>query len=271
MAGDPVTIEAADAELVAYLDGALDPAARAALEARLAADPALSARCDTLAAGALGSREGFDLLLAAAPSERLSAILAAAEAEAARAAGASPRSRPWWPLAAAAAVLLVAGGVLGFAAAWFLAPVPVVGAEAAAPGWRAVVAEYLTLYTRDTLAVVPDNAVLRAEELAEVGGRLSLQLTPDKVSFPELELKRAQLFQFKGMPLAQIAYLSTDDGPVAFCIIANGKPDEPPAFEERLGQNIVFWTKGGRGYMVIGKLPRPTLEALAASLESRVS
>jgi anti-sigma factor RsiW len=270
MAGDPVTIEATDAELVAYLDGALDPAARAALEARLAADPALSARRDTLAAGSLGSTEGFGLLLAAAPAERLAALFAAAEAEAARTAGASPRGRPRWPLAAAAAVLLVAGGLLGFGAARLVAPAPVV-VEAEAPGWRAVVAEYLTLYTRDTLAVIADDAALRARELAEVGGRLSLALTPEKVSLPDLELKRAQLFQFKGMPLAQIAYLSTDDGPVAFCIIANGKPDEPPAFEERLGQNIVFWTKGGRGYMVIGKLPRPTLEALAASLDSRVS
>ena len=267
MAGDAVTIEMADAELVAYLDGTLDPAARAALEARLSADPALAARRDMLAAGALGSTEGFDLLLAAAPAERLSAILAAAEAEAGQTVRRAPRA---WQLVAAAAMLLVAGGLVGFGAARLVAPAPVV-VEAEAPGWRAVVAEYLTLYTRDTLAVIADDAALRAEELAEVGGRLSLALTPEKVSLPDLELKRAQLFQFKGMPLAQIAYLSTDDGPVAFCIIANGKPDEEPAFEERLGQNIVFWTKGGRGYMVIGRLPRPTLETLAASLDSRVS
>ena len=140
----------------------------------------------------------------------------------------------------------------------------------ASAGWRQVVAEYLTLYTSDTLASIPDDAALRAEELSTVASKLAVDVSPDSVALPQLDLKRAQLFEFKGKPLAQIAYLSKE-GPIAFCIIANGKPDAAPAFEERLGQNIVFWTKGGRGFMVIGKAPRDEIEAVAATLGSRIA
>ena len=100
--------------------------------------------------------------------------------------------------------------------------------------------------------------------------KLAVNVSPDSVAVAALDLKRAQLFEFKGKPLAQIAYLSKE-GPIAFCIIANGKPDAAPAFEERLGQNIVFWTKGGRGFMVIGKAPRDEIEAVAATLGARIA
>jgi hypothetical protein len=58
---------------------------------------------------------------------------------------------------------------------------------------------------------------------------------------------------------------------VAFCIIANGRPDAPPAFEEREGRNIVFWNRDGRGFMIIGTVPREALEDIAATLDSRFS
>ena len=73
-----------------------------------------------------------------------------------------------------------------------------------------------------------------------------------------------------GRPLAQIAYLSEHDGPIAFCIIAESETDEPQSFEERLGSNIVYWSKDGRGYLLIGKAAREELEAFAVMLEQRV-
>jgi hypothetical protein len=68
----------------------------------------------------------------------------------------------------------------------------------------------------------------------------------------------------------QLAYLSPESGPLALCIIANGRPDEGIAFEMREGFNIVFWTDKGRGYMLIGKAPRAALEAYAGTLQTRV-
>ncbi len=45
-------------------------------------------------------------------------------------------------------------------------------------------------------------------------------LDPQTVALPGLDLKGAILFQYDGKPLGQVAYLSTEYGPVAFCIIA---------------------------------------------------
>lgn len=270
MPADTRPTSVTDAELVAYIDGELLPAARAVVEARLAEDAELRSRLETLSAANLPYREAFDLLLADAPSSRLATLLAGIEATAAApVAPVAPRRRFGWREAAiAAAVVLLAGGACGYGAARWLTP-PVVVAER--QGWRDVVAEYLSLYTGETLAVIPDDADLRGRELAEVGGKLQLGLTPEQVALPDMELKRAQLFEFRGMPLGQIVYLSSKDGPVAFCIIANGRPDAAPQFEQRDDKNVVFWTKGGRGYLIIGKVPRETLEALASSLQSRVS
>jgi anti-sigma factor RsiW len=265
-----------DADLVAYLDGELDEAARQAIAAQLRDDAALRTRLDRLKLDTAELGKAFDLLLAGAPSDRLAATLSRAEAEAA-ASAARPASAGsnWSPMRIAAAILIFLIG----AAAGYFGPRALPGAEApdesevaedASSGWRQVVAEYLLLYTPDTLASIPDDAALRAEELSTVASKLAVNVTPDNLAVPDLALKRAQLFEFKGKPLAQIAYLS-EAGPIAFCIIANGKPDAAPAFEERLGENIVFWTKGGRGFMVIGRVPRDKIEAVAATLGARIA
>ena len=134
-----------------------------------------------------------------------------------------------------------------------------------------VVAEYLTLYTRDTLANLPDDRSRHEAELKSVGDKLALGLSVDKVALDGLVLKRSQLFNLDGRPLAQIAYLTSDDGPVSFCIIADAVNDRGPSFEERHGQNIVYWSKRGHAFMLIGDLPRRTLETLAASLAARIA
>ena len=147
--------------------------------------------------------------------------------------------------------------------------VPVCSAPPEAPGWRQVVAEYQGLMTSETLAAIPDNRDAVATELSAASGKLSLDLDPGKLALPNAELKRAELLDFRGKPLVQVAYLA-DNQPVALCIIANGQADKPAAFETREGFNIVFWTDNGRGYMLIGKLPRETLEAYAGDLQPRV-
>ncbi len=259
-----------DESLVAYLDGELPAEERRALDETLGRDPALKARLDRLAAGSPRFREAFDLLLQGAPADRLQALLA--KAESAAAAGRAPASR--WnrqrAAIAAAIVLFLTGAAVGVG-------VPLAVQQIAGPdvekshNWRSVVAEYLSLYTRETLAGIPDDQTLRQAELANVGQKLALPLDVGKVVLPDLALKWAQLFQFDGKPLAQIAYLSPNDGPVAFCIIVNGQKDAPPAFEERQGKGIVFWQKGGRGFMLIGAMPKDQLELLATTLAARVA
>jgi anti-sigma factor RsiW len=258
-----------DELLVAYVDGELPPEERSRVNHALATDPAVKTRFDRLA-GTPSPKEPFDVLLAAAPEDRLAAILKETEAKVAQSpAPARPALRPRAAIAAAI-LLFLAGGAVGIG---LQSAVLQTGGSATEEheNWRAAVADYLSLYTTDTLAGIPDDPDERARELAAAGARLSLPLDVGKVVLPDLALKRAELFAFRDKALVQIAYLSQAAGPVAFCIIANGQKDAPPAFEEREGKGVVFWGKAGRGFMIIGNLPRDRLELLAETLAARVA
>ncbi|WP_421725919.1 hypothetical protein [Bauldia sp.] len=257
------TVTETDIQLTGLIDNELPADERDALLSRLADDPLLRARRDALAA-ARPAEDAFDLLLQDAPMDRLNAALDIAAAKPAN-------DRGWRRYAAAAVVLLaVVGTAVGFGVGRFAYPeVQVV--HGPPENWRVAVADYWGLYTPETLAAIPDDPSQRVTELADASTRLSLDLTPDEVALPGMTLRRTQLLSFNDLPLAQIAYLSDDAGPVAFCIIANGKPDAPLALEERDGWPIAFWNQDGIGYMLIGKLPDETLQALAESLDARVS
>jgi anti-sigma factor RsiW len=249
-----------DATLTAYLDGELDAAARDATEARIADDDAVRARLALLRRGRPPTAP-FDLVTDMAPVEKLEAMLDAAAVPA-------PRRGSFGALRAiAAGILLLAGIGIGYAVARFTAPTEV--AETA--NWRTVVADYVALYTPETFALAPADPAAYAPRLEVVGDGLGIDLTPESVALPGLDLKGAILFHYDGKPLGQVSYLSSEYGPVAFCIIRNGRPDAPPAFEERRGLNVVFWNTGGLGYLVIGTVPRETLETMADSLAARVS
>jgi len=257
-----------DELLVAYLDGELAEGERRALEAKLQADRGLKARCDALAAVSRDYAAAFAPLLAAAPRERLDAMLATVVG----AKAVKPPRRIGWFSGAAAAALFAAGLAIGVIANRLVAPVaPTVVAQAPAPpGWRQVVAEYLVLITADTLTTAPPNPVLGAA-LAAFGDKLKLDLGDDKVALANAELKDAQLYDYRGRPLVRLSYLADDAKPVAFCIILSTQPDASMAFEQREGQNIVFWTNAGHAYMVAGQAPREELEKVASSLAARFS
>ena len=251
--------------LVAYIDGELDAGEKAALERRLAADPALGARLAELRRGGRDFAAAYDVLLAAAPTERLNAMLKGMTVPRQR------RSVARMVGAIAAALVIFAIG----AAAGLFAPRILniqVAEEPQPPNWRQVVAEYITLTTADTLAAIPVDAGFLDKEVAAISKRVSLSLSTAKLSLPHVYLKKAEALDFRGRPLVQFAYLSPDAGPIAFCIIASaGRADTPRAFEQREGSNIVFWNKDGRGYMLIGKAPRDALEKFADSLAAQVS
>jgi len=263
-----------DEELVAYLDDELSGAERSAIESRLNADPAAKERLEYLRAGDRPFAEAFDAVLQSAPSERLRDILL----ESARGRREPEFGRAWrvdrrLAAIAAAIVLFVAGAVVG-ANLPGVAPISESESESldTPDGWRAVVTDYLDLYTRDTLANIAEDPALLDKQLAYVGAKLSLDLSSEKVALPDLALKRSQILDLEGKPLAQIVYLPMDGGPVAFCIIRSGnKAEQAPMFENRQGKNVVYWSKGGHEFMLVGDLSRSQLEPLATSLAARVT
>lgn len=261
-----------DEELVAYLDGELALDRRAALEGRLAEEPALRRRLERLEDGGRPFRQAFDVLLQDAPADRLEAMLDAQPGAAAR--KVRRPSRTAW-IAAAAAILLFAAGIGLGSLIRPLAPPPAqTVAEDTAEGgedWRQAVAVYLSLYTAETLASLPDDDALRMRQLAAVSDKLGLTLTPERVALPALQFKRAQLLDYEGEALAQLAYLDPEFGPVAFCIIAEGDESEAQRTERRLGMNIVYWADRGYYFMLIGRAPAEQLRPLADRLAERIS
>lgn len=112
-----------DTDLIAFLDGELDAPRLAAIEAALAADPALAARAEQLAASDGAVRRAFDAVLAEpVPAALLAAAgavpapvvdLAAARAARPSVAAAMPAARPRWWLPASLAATLALGLGMG--------------------------------------------------------------------------------------------------------------------------------------------------------------
>jgi anti-sigma factor RsiW len=254
------TSEDDDRKLTAYLDGELDEAERAALDARLGADPPLRARLEALRAAADRTRLAFATLLETAPladiRTRLNAALTGSPARAA-----PPGRQRVAAIAAAAAIVAFAAG-LG-AGRWSVGSG---GGLAERDDWRQAVVEYMALYTPESFGAAVSPRL--GDELASLSRRLEAPLDVDRLKVDDLSPRRAELLQYDGAPLGQIGYL---DGatPVAFCILRDGEPDAALATSTRGGFAVASWAQGGRGFMLIGKIPVERLTALARSLKEK--
>lgn len=263
-----------DATMVALLDGMLPPEEAEQARRRIAADPGLAARLERLAAGGNQARDAFAML--PPPPLGLEAWLARQTAAAPQARPV-PR-RPWWGgfspmrLAAALAAVLIAGIAIGYVTGRVTAPEGSVEEELAGSPeeWREAVAQYLALYNADTLTALSDDPALHDRQLAIVASRLGIALPAAAVALPELTFKRAQIFDYEGRPLGQIAYTDAAGQPVALCILRQDLPVAGLTSEERHGINIVYWSKDGLGYLLAGRLSADRLETIAADVARRL-
>jgi len=248
-----------DGLLVAYADGRLDDAAARQLEARLTADAELHERFENIRRGGSAIAQAFQALLSSAPvnaiQDSLADLLAKPPIAAKR--GASTI----WARGAriAAAVALVVGGV----ALGRLTPI------SSPEDWRDAVAEYVGFYTADTFAGPSRGAAAEAGELARVGGKLGVDLNPDRLAVPGLQFRGATIFRYDGTPLGQIAHVDPSGQPVLFCVFANSQPDAPLQSGSRGDLAFVSWETGGHGYMVIARAPPTQVAGIADQLSSR--
>lgn len=129
--------------------------------------------------------------------------------------------------------------------------------------WRSVVAQYMSLYTRDTLGTGPVDAALQSAQLRDVGSQLGLALTPDRVQLPGASLRRAQMLAYDGRALGQITYLDAAQAPMALCIVQSSKGAKAADAERRQGMNVVYWSSDTHAFMLIGHESPDAIKAMS--------
>ncbi|MDQ0559642.1 anti-sigma factor RsiW [Rhizobium mesoamericanum] len=252
-----------DEELTAYIDGELSDTEVSRIEAILGSNEHAAARLEFLSLSGLPFQEAFEPLLGAAPKAALDAMVGTMPAEIKPVSARSGRRGFLGALAAC----LVAGIVTDRA---FIGIRNRVHAPDESSEWRAVVAEYIALYTADTVAGPSPSSEDQLVQLARLNDKLGLSLSPEALSLPGVEFKRAQLLQYDERPLAQIAYLDPEAGPLALCIVRSDVGTKEPDVEGRRGMNVVYWSNATHAFMLIGRIPIDRMQELAEDVRRRV-
>lgn len=252
-----------DELLSAYVDGELEAADRERVEAWLQSHPEDRARVQAWQA----DRAALAALFSPVLDEPAPAALKATVWR--------RHGPPRWAMAAAAAGLLLAGGVLGGAGVWQwqgkahavqLAQVKQQMAAGTAQGWVQRAAFAHSIYTNE-----PRHAV-------EVGAQeehLSRWLTR-RIDIPvKLFDLKAQGFDLVGGRLlpdgpgksAQLMYQDAEKRRVTVYL---RKPEQGAdtafRFEQQGKLGMFYWVEEGAGYALVGDLPRELLLALAKSI-----
>lgn len=218
-----------DDDLGLYLDGEADAELVASVETALATDADLSERLNALRATTANFTEIYKTVLDLAPNAP--SYLSHAE-------------KPGRPVLLALASM-VAGAAVMFGGLTLWQP-------AEQPGWRAVVANYQSLYVAETLTGAMPDPAQQEVLLAQLAKKLGFGLD-DLPEIDGLTFVRAQELGFNGKPLAQLTFLTAQNQPVALCIIKTGKETtntiEP---EELFGLSTYSWTQDGYGILLIG-------------------
>lgn len=256
-----------DEDLTAFIDGELTAEEAARIEAIVNEDESVAERLEFLARASLPFEQAFAPLLAEAPHQKLEAMLAAMPASPARS-GPAPAFAARRRFLGALAASLIAGiaidrAVIGIGKGF--------SAKDENSEWRAVVADYISLYTAETLAGPVPGREDQAAQLAGLDEKLGLSLSPEAVSLPGIDFKRALLLQYDGKALAQIAYLDPETGPMALCIVKSDKGPKAPDLESRKGMNVVYWSNATHAFMLIGRIPVDRVQELAENARSRLS
>jgi anti-sigma factor RsiW len=247
-----------DEVLVAYLDDELGHDQRQLIDHLLRTESQVAARLEQLKRGDLPFREAFDSVLDQAPTDRLKAMLDALPTDAVPPTVNEPHratiSRRGFLAAAASFV------VAGIAADRLFIRWNKVEAD---DGWRASVAEYMALYTPQTLDNLTADPDAHVAQLRSVGELLGLPLTRDAVALPGAEFRRAQILDYDGVLIGQLTYLDARHGPLALCITAAKSGRATLTNEKRMGLNVVYWSSPTHAFMLIGKIPFEDLQIMA--------
>ncbi len=234
-----------DEVLIAYLDGEGDYAPIDEINAAIGQDATLAARIDAMRFDTDSIKDGLSGLLS------INSPVPELPRKPTRSQG-----NGYWYTGIAASALLALG--IGYGAGNL-------GNEPPQRGWKAYVASYQALYSTATLSSVNSSEENMGAELLRASVELGKVFDIKKLkASTDVTYKRAQILNFKGKPLIQLAFLSTAGEPLALCIVKTQKPDggvsQPTVME---GMNAASWAKDGYEYLLIGGTDEALLSRLA--------
>jgi len=248
--------------LSAYLDGELDAAGIAAVEAALEQSPELVAELESLTQVDDQLRQEMDALLKEpVPLDLAAKIKDIPEHQPANT-NATPRSALWQ---AVAVIALLVGGAGGYFTG--VQSVPTVSQDRT---WLTDIADYHRIYStqkRHLVEVSANEADHIETWLTNTIG--APVLVPDLSEFG-LTFQGARLLVAVGKPVAQLVFTSDAGEVVALCLIQSDSPRIGVGETTLGGFQMVSWGGEGSNLVLVGEADRPDLKEISTQLGADV-
>lgn len=257
----------ADEAIVAWLDGEMRADDAQAFETELKRSEDLSARTAELMKSNQPFADAFAPMLDDAPLERMTSRLDYLLANSPPAQVNAPAQVSRRALIAASISFLLVGSGIGFMAR------PVAKSDQGeSERIRELEAQYMSLYSPETLADVDSSPQVLTRSLARTARDLDLHLTPTQLALPEASLKSVRMLRYDDALITQIAWNHNSYGPMALCISREDHSEESQlAQEKRHGMNLVWWYRSGYQYVLIGRNPADQLKRAAEALSTALA
>jgi len=249
--------------LLAYVNDALPPEQRDALEAILAEAPALRDKVNAMQVSRLPYQAAFAAqALPEMPAHLHNQIMdmiriseAAPAAQPASRRSASDRMKLWGGWAAA---VLVGIGIQAGGSALLHKPEKM--------GWIAQVANYQQLYVRDTVQMVKADPVASKAVMNKLYEENRIRVDIPDMSALGLQFKRVQRLAYGDRPLLQMVYLPQSGQPVALCVLPENGPDVAPHAGVSSKMQTVAWRRNGLAYVLLADNASAELPKVGALL-----
>ncbi len=167
------------------------------------------------------------------------------------------------------------GALLGAAGvAWFTRKPS--QAQESIPRWVDAIAQYQSLYVRETLTGTIQSSV-QAQGIVRAfaqSSQLPDFMTPD-LSSQGLIFQRAQRLNFDNIPLLQIVYLPAEGRPLALCampaiplkLVPTADSSQPLASH---GMTSSYWQRNGLAWVVVADWSPERLQTLVSQIQNKV-
>jgi anti-sigma factor RsiW len=253
-----------DTMLMAYVDGELDPAGVAEVEAAMAADLAVARRVRQLRDATTALRAAFNEPMREPVPERLLAPLGALGPQRW---GAGLFGR----YAAMAAILAIAvlGGVALFANSGVELPYRLVAQQQ--DTWLNSITNYHQAYVRSAASEDRSLVDVGGEDLGYLEDWFGKRLKRS-VRLPQLEpkgfrLQGGRLTFVESRQAAQFFYKAVDGpGVISLTIAQTKRRDAEWTRTQRAGLNVIYWRRNGYAYVFAGAVDYQALHGVASML-----